>query len=430
MDNATMLEDALKNTRNIHRLILTISFITIVFSMSIDFPKDKKQQLDSLHKLSTVPFLNYNAFVEAQVAKFELATLQSIAEKVNARLVQEGYTLFNAHHIGEAFAKNAHTGKLLTEQLFFTDINTASISQFNALSGLSIYSDIQVLVPQIDEFLDELNDYLGENAGVGRRVDGLYITYGDVSFVAESFLSNGEVYLTLYFELPSTASLGGHPVFNTQFPASVKTLPNTSFSHWLKTVPEVQGLYTDDDDQLIWLSSLENLQSGFHEEKIGLLKKQLENDIKTSSPEEQKISVLGANVPGVLFIFASPLLLLSLTYYLMNSTFHLRKLSLSEEIEDKKMFQSFSWPPLSLGNTWKFEASISLALLPYLALCVLIFQLARFGFSSFSSSAVVLAAMLIMLLPTKLIWNNLISIRSSLQKEDEHNSTDDDIKQF
>jgi len=424
MDNATMLEDALKNTRNIHRLILTISFITIVFSMSIDFPKGKKQQLDTLAKLSAVPFLDYNEFVKEKIAAFELSTLQTVAEKVNARLEEEGYILFNTHHIGEAFAKNTYTGKLLIEELFFTDINNATINNFKALNGLSINSNIQVLVPKVDAFLEELTNYLGENAGVGRRVDGLYITYGEESFDAESFLSNGEVYLTLYFELPSTASVGGHPVFNAQFPARVKTLPNTSFSHWLENIPEAQGLYTDTDGQLIWLSSLENLPSGFNEEKIGLLKKQLENDIKTSSPEEQKISVLGANVPGVLFIFAAPLLLLSLTYYLMNSTFHLRKLSLNDEIENNKMFQSFSWPPLSLGNTWKFEALISLVLLPYLALCILIFQLARFGFSSFSSSAVVLTAMLIMLLPTKLILDNLISIRSSLQKEDEHNLTE------
>lgn len=413
-----MLEDALKNTRNIHRLILTISFITIVFSLSIDFPQDKKLQLDSLDKLSAVPFLNYNAFVETKVAEFELATLQTIAEKVNARLGQENYILFNTHHIGEAFAKNAHTGRLLIEELFFTDINNASINNFKALNGLSIYSDIQVLEPKVDELLEEIINYLSVNAGVGRRVDGSYITYGQESFVPESFLPNGEVYLTLYFELPTTASLGGHPVFNVQFPAHVKTLPNTSFSYWLKTVQEVQDLYIDAGRQLIWLSSLENLPSGFHEEKIGLLKKQLEEDIKTSSPEEQKISVLGANIPGVLFIFASPLLLLSLTYYLMNSTLHLRKLTLNDEIADKKMFQTFSWPPLSLGNAWKFEALISLVLLPYLALCVLLFQLVRFGFSSLSSSAVVLVAMLIMLLPTRLILNNLTSIRSSLQKND------------
>lgn len=270
-----MLEDALKNTRNIHRLILTVSFITIVFSLSINFPKDKKEQLDSLEKLSAVPFLNYNSFVEAEVAAFELATLQTLAEKLNSRLEQKGYILFNTHHIGEAFAKNAHTGRLLVEELFLTDINNASISNFKALSGLSINRDIQVLVPKIEAIFEKLTNDLDESAGVGRRVDGLYITYGEANFIAESFLPNEEVYLTLYFELPSTASDGGHPVFNAQFPAHIETLPNTSFLHWLDNTPEAQGLYSDTDGQLIWLSSLENLPNGFNEEKIGLLKNNL-----------------------------------------------------------------------------------------------------------------------------------------------------------
>ena len=62
-----MIEDALKNIRNIHRIILTISFITIVFSVSISAPQDKKQQLALLNKLIEFDFSEYDKFVEKKV---------------------------------------------------------------------------------------------------------------------------------------------------------------------------------------------------------------------------------------------------------------------------------------------------------------------------------------------------------------------------
>ena len=101
-----MLEDALKNTRNIHRLILTISFVTIVFSLSIDHPRDKEEQLEALSKLGAVPFIDYKDFAEKAVNDFEESTLQILVDQINTRLKQENYTLFNTHHIGEAFSKN------------------------------------------------------------------------------------------------------------------------------------------------------------------------------------------------------------------------------------------------------------------------------------------------------------------------------------
>lgn len=409
-----MLEDALKNIRNIHRLLLTVSFITIIFSLSISFPEDKVQQLSTLKLLSDVPFMAYDQFTEKKVKAFEEKELLNVANKLNKKLESKGYILLNIHHIGEALSKNIHTGKILTNELFLKDINSATINQFEALNGLSIHNDIQVLLPQVDELIEKLTLYFDESAGIGRRVDSVNITIGDFNFIAETFLPGEETFINIYFELPYTLNRTGAPVFTADFPAKIQTIPNSSFVDWLNIQPEAKALYLEKNKQLEWLTDLPNLPSGFHEQKIGLLKKQLEDEIKKSSPEQQKISVLGANIPGVLFIYASPLLMLALTYYLMNSSFHLLRMS---KIDDnKEFFKQFSWPPLSLVIAWRWEAIFSLIVMPYLALTILLFQLARFGFSTVSSISVVVIAGGMLLIPNKFILQNLVNIRANISK--------------
>jgi len=59
-----MIEDALKSTRTLHRLIMTVSLVTIVFALSINLPEDKAAQKQIIDDLVAIDFTDYNAFVE------------------------------------------------------------------------------------------------------------------------------------------------------------------------------------------------------------------------------------------------------------------------------------------------------------------------------------------------------------------------------
>ncbi len=369
-----MIEDSLKSIRNIYRLLITVSFITLVFSLSISPPKDKKNQRDLINELIGFDFLEYELFVEGHVKKFSSSKLNALSTSLGKKLKNDELLIFNLHHIHEAFSQDTHLGKILVSDLVLTNIGNTSLNQLDALNGLSLDRDVQVLVPEIDGIAKEIVYFLKDNNRAGLRVDNVNLSIGDYTFTAESFLPEEDMYLSLYFELPANIRTGGSPVFNADFPAEVVSLPGTSFTKWLLEKTKEKNIVEQRGNKLVWLPSLENIPNGFREQKLGLLAKDLTDEINKSSPEEQKVSLFGTNIPGILFVYTSPLILLALMYYFMNHSFHL--LSLTKNHMDE--INRFAWSPLSLKKFWYVDLLGSSLFLPLISMSVLYFQLVQF----------------------------------------------------
>ena len=98
-----MIEDALKSTRTLHRLIMTVALVTIVFSLSISLPKDKAAQKEIIDGLIAIDFSQYDAFVSNKIERETTSTLVPIGEEVTKAIEAENHLVFNVDKIGDAF---------------------------------------------------------------------------------------------------------------------------------------------------------------------------------------------------------------------------------------------------------------------------------------------------------------------------------------
>ena len=182
-----MIEDALKTVRNLHRLILTVSFITLIFSLSLNLPSEKQQQLAHIERLVAFKFDKYEAFVNNKIDEHMSAQYQALADSIVSSLEQGEHLMFNLNNISAAFRRSPHVGKLLTNELILSNPTNATLNSFTALNGLSLSKNVQVLLPDLHEITPVLKDFLRKNAyPAGRRVENVILSIGDVNLTAES----------------------------------------------------------------------------------------------------------------------------------------------------------------------------------------------------------------------------------------------------
>ena len=385
-----MIEDALKSARTLHRLIMTVALVTIVFSLSISLPTDKTRQKELIDGLIGTDFKAYLSYVETLVAAEQAATLKPIGDALSASLESGDHLIFNLGAIGDAIAKPLHIGRILVEDLNLNDVANASIASLNALNGLSLDKNVQILVPRTDELEPEIRSFLSENGGAGKRVDEVRFSIDDFGFVAETFLPGDEHFIGSYFEVLDGVRIGGAPVFSASFLGDVKELPNSSLLNWMKAQGFDEDLVSISDDEISFATELAGAPSGFLNEKLGVLSLRLGDEIAQSGPARQSVSILGTSVPGTLVIFASPLILFALSYYFLSHTAHLSRICEANEAD----FDQFAWLPLShkaaasikVTKRWGislsaglFEALSSGVLLPAAAIALLYGRLSQFG---------------------------------------------------
>jgi len=394
---------------------MTISFITLVFSLSLNSPPDKKKQLELIENIISYDFSKYEAFVERIVEHESKKYLPVISQAMQEKLDAEKLLIFGLHHIYKAFSKPAHIGKILTKDLVLVKPSDSTINQFEALNGLDLTQNVQFVIPQSPEISEEIIFFLsGIKDQAGRRVDNVSIAVSENSFVAQSFLPNTDTSISLYFEVPENIRTGGSPVFNADFPAKIVSIPDSSFIAWLTERDHSTDIFTIDNKELIWLPELDILPNGFKEQKLGLLAKELAQEIKQASPEHKNISILGASIPGILFIYAAPSLLLAFFYYLKNHSSHL--INLVRDPENTEYFEQFSWMPLSMNKYWGLDFFLSNCIFPIASLITLSVQLNQFGSQSFWSVTVLSVSCLLCIWLYFLTYNNIITIRSYIRR--------------
>ncbi len=387
---AGMLGDALKSTRNLHRLVITVSLITLLFSSSLDLPRETIQWKSLVDQLIEADFLAYEDFVEEKVAEFMQANLAPIGTNVTGKLEALNLPVFNLHHVGDVLTKPIHVGKIEVRELPLSEVSAANLVSLDALNGLELDREVQVLVPQTKDLVEKISDYLHDVGETGRRVDEVRVGVDVFDEAAQSFLPGESVTPSLSFELHDTVTLGSIPIFSALFTAKIETLQNTSFLHWINRELGGSPIVRIEDGNITFLPTLTRLPKGYREEKLGLLSKALAGDVERAGPKNLSASILGTQVPGLLIIYASPTILLFLAYYFMQHSAHLSKIV----NDDPSTFRQFAWLPLAVQSAvrirtngrksiqlpaWLLETITTVIVLPVLALTVLYFQLHQFG---------------------------------------------------
>ena len=381
-----MIEDALKATRNLHRLIIAVSLITLVFAFSLRAPIEKIEQLKAIESLLKFQFTEYDKFAKEQIAKAANTYLAPISSLMEVELGKGGHLVFQLHHIAEAFGRPIHAGRIIAEDTILKMPSNASLNQFNALTAVGFDQDIQLLVPETNKLTSKIHDFLRANPKAGMRIDNIQLNVESASDTGATFVPAIAVRAGIYFELVEEVRTAGAPVFSASFNCRIVSLPSTSFKNWLQDRDDARRLIGESRDGIRWLPGLRDLPTGFTEKKLGLIASGLTEDIKQAGPERRNISLLGATVPGILFVYASPLVLLALTYYFFNHIGHLQELAYANRDE----FKAFAWMPLALGVRWVWELAASGVVLPGGATLILYLKLEEIGGLSPFSTVIVL----------------------------------------
>lgn len=380
-----MVEDALKLTRTLHRLIIAVSGITLVFAFSISLPVDKVRQRAEVEALLSADFQSYRDFVDAEVAKVIEEPLQSVADDFERIIARSDAMVLNDFELTNHFRKPVHVGRVLVEDLVLADMSASTLTQLDALNGLSLESDVQVVLPRAD-IAHEIAQFF-ESAPGARRVTDIGLGIDGPEWTAESFLPDTDTAIAvLAFELPASVNPGATPVFQAQFECDVVVLEGTSFLGWLQDNPHLGQLVEVANGRVHFGSDLADLPTGARENSLGEIATELSREIAQLGPDQQTATFLGTAVPGRLVLIAAPLVIIALQYYFCSHTRHLVRLS----GQDKKTFSQFAWLPLIIGEdlpqTWKAESAATIIAAPLIALGVLLYRLSAFGDISFRTA--------------------------------------------
>jgi len=409
-----LVEDALKLTRTLHRLIIAVSGISIVFAFSVSLPEEKIRQRDAIEALLSTDFTSYREFIDARVASFAEAQLQPIAEEVERTFAEGEGMVINDFELVDRFRQPIHVGRVLVEELVLAAISAATLNQLDALNGLDLDRDVQVVLPRADIAV-EIAQFFESEKGA-RRISGIGIALDVPDWTAQSFLpKTDDAIAVINFELPATVNIGATPIFQAQFECDVVELENTSFLTWLKTRSEMAAIVTIENNQIRFDSELTGLSSGVREDSLGNIASSLALEIAQLGPDQQTATFLGTSVPGRLVLFAAPIVLIALQYYFAHHTRHLVRLA----PKNISAFRQFAWLPLSLerdiSQTWRTETGATVIAGPLFALGFLLYRLNVFGDTPLLAVLLSAGAGLATMLLGMSSLNNIGEIRDQMQ---------------
>lgn len=425
-----MIEDALKSTRNLHRLIIGISLAVLVFSLSMSSVEEKNRQKTAIDELIEFDFLAYktwlDSFVDAEVKK----RVQPATKPLREFIDKSSHLIFGLDTITEVMEKPAHIGQFLISDSILGGVSATNLTSLAALNGLSLAQDVQITVPQVDGLIAQLETFLNENGGTGKRITDAMNSIGDDSQILTTFLPDAASLANLYFELIDTSVASATPVFQGLYKFDLITIPNSSFISWLNQ-QRPSPLVTTVNDELRFLPDLEPFPKGYAEETLGTLSLRLEDEIRSAGPDQRAIKILGTEVPGRLLVLAAPLILLALLYYFKSHLSHINRMAATHGEE----MIGFSWLPIN-ANVWQIpgtnisgsgyiaEIVGTLALLPIGALLVLYFRLGFFGSVHWGTMCLIASTCMFAVLICWMSLRDVRSIRARLCINSELNRSD------
>ena len=378
-----MTEDALKSTRNLHRLILAVSLVTLIFALSLKIEETKQIHKAAVDALLQTNFLAYETWLSAKLQPVIAESLGPRTVRVEAALKE--LLVFKLDEILRVLNNPVHVGKLLTDDTVLTDLAEATLAQLENLNAFSLERDVQIAVPDVEPLVPKILSFFDAHETTGRRIEEADVTTVASDLTVTSFVNLDRLTADLSFKLVDSVRVAGSPTFQGSFDAIMRDVPGTSFLSWLAEA-DLGSHIEIADGQVIFAPALSDAPNGTRQEKLGTLSQRLAQDIASAGPEERTATILGTQVPGLLVVLAAPLTLMALTFYFVNHSAHVSRLA--EQHADE--IRDFAWLPITMTD-WRIpglarsipghrvELLVSAALLPLAALVALYFKLRAFG---------------------------------------------------
>lgn len=383
------MKDALEVTRNLHRLIITASLVTLVFSLSLRFPDQTRRQRDAISQFLRTDFSQYERDIEARGAEAAKQFLLPLAREIRESLRASNLVVSLESSIADAFEKPILLGQFKVDETKLTTPSELTVRQLERLGELyPLTGDVRIVVAETANLLAQVHAELLERGRYGMIVQRVRLEPTDHHSAMDPPADGDRIMMQLSFELIR----GGPPseVIVAVFEATVRQLPGTSFRRWLEQRPELVGVAEPTTNGVKWLPALNDLPREAQERRLGDVLGALNDELQTGSPESKSVSLLGTEIPGFLLVYAAPMTLLALSYYFLFHLAHVCRFASRHKLDCER----FAWLPLSLETGWVWEALISLGVLPVLALSVLITQLWRYNFLEWGSGLFTFAAAL------------------------------------
>ncbi len=380
-----MIEDALKSTRNLHRLIIGVSLAVLVFSLSMYLAEDKVRQKAEIDYLIDVDFLAYETWLQNTLDAEVRKRLIPAVKPLRDMLENSNHLVFELDSIADVLEQFAHIGRFELSESILSDMSAASLNALDALNGLSLAQDVQITVPLVDTLIPQLEEFLNQESGAGKRIVNARTSVSDEIPLLVTFLPEAASLASIDFELVDVSAAAATPVFQGLYEFELLTLPNTSFISWLQAQGHDLYIRTS-SGAMEFLPKLKPLPTGFTEQPLGELSLRLADEIKAAGPEQRNLKILGTEVPGRLLIFAAPLILIALLYYFKSHLSHVTHMAKNHAEE----MVGFSWLPINNsvwqipGTTLKWsghfaEVVLTIGVLPVGALIVMSLRLGLFG---------------------------------------------------
>ena len=349
-----MIEDALKTTRALHRLIMTVSLAIIVFSLSLSNLSDERKWESNIDGLIQLDFLSYDNFVQELVKGESALLLEPLAEQIKSGIDDIGQNLIlEMRLLSEIFSAPFHIGKIKLADFGMNNTSTTNLNELILVNTFDASKDVQIVIPEVGDLPKLIIEFLDKHRGTDGYVGGLILNVGGElknSNLYNSFLADELKPGLLTFSFQLSGAIPNEPPksFETSLKVKVHTVKNSSFMHWVKQNISSNGILDVQGEKIVFGKDLIDLPVRYRDVPLGKLSKIFADRILAAGPEGRSVSILGTDVPGTMITIASPLVLLFLMFYFVH---HIRHLSKLVETEPKAALQ-FAWLPISLGEGW------------------------------------------------------------------------------
>ena len=373
----SMIEDALKSCRTVHRALIAASAVILVFASSLSSHSNLSSQRTAISKLLEIDFSQYDDFVlDAAKASINDYTDEKMIHEFESSLAEMDVPIENYSDLVSILREPWHIGRLAISATPLVDMNRASIEDISSLLQRQLNRDATVVV--VDPSLGQrLVSELIVSAP-SRVTDIDRYPDADVPPI-ETWLTRAKAEALIYsFALPSTSG-PPTPYVQGEIGGKVHLIEGTSFLDWVATRLDVASAFNLSEGQISLPSALQSMGYEKTRVSLGALAETISQEIFDAGPDSQSATFLGATIPGKLMLLTAPVILLLLSYWLTAHLAHLRNIVST----DPTAFVQFAWIPLMTGRrpkwVWRADFMITTTVLPIAALCVLAIRLSAFG---------------------------------------------------
>lgn len=382
-----VIEDALKATRTLHRILILAGLAGLVFVLSLEYPRRALALRDQITRLAALPFHTYDQYVNDRINEVlgdDLSATVTACEEALAQAPPE-----QARRVCDAFSTPAEVVRIRSDALPTADVLEVCLHELDALGDHdAIHTDVEAIIAVPGARMQTVSDALSE-----------YGT-GQVESVQLGILDSSTPTALLSFEIHREERAA--PVIEQRLLARGVRVPRSAWHTWLRT--QAKDLVSADGG-LTWLPEADDAERTI---PLKELREQLQDRIDTTRMQNRTIELPGITIPGSMTLLALPIALIGIALSLAAHLDHLNALAPQHTTK----LREFAWLPLT-GSAWWFDAAWSVIAVPGAVMLALILKSRGFP-SRWITVVVALLGLAAVVLVGSMIMQRLARLRRQI----------------